>query len=63
MAVTRQAIAMRQYILTKKEREEIKRFLKNRESTNLIKVLKFRATRHIEGLREDLKLLEEFVQD
>jgi len=53
---------MRLYILTKKEREEIKRFLKNRESTNLVKVLKFRATRHIEELREDLKLLEEFIE-
>jgi hypothetical protein len=29
--------------LTKLERDEIRRFLKNRESTNLIKVLKFRA--------------------
>jgi hypothetical protein len=53
---------MRLYILTKKEREEIKRFLKNRESTNLVKVLKFRATKHIEVLREDLKLLEEFIE-
>jgi hypothetical protein len=53
---------MRLYILTELEREEIKRFLKNKESTNLIKVLKFRANKHIEGLREDLKLLEEFVE-
>jgi hypothetical protein len=48
--------------LTELEREEIERFLKNRESTNLIKVLKFRAKRHIEELREDLKLLEELVE-
>jgi hypothetical protein len=48
--------------LTEKEREEIKRFLKDRESTNLIKVLKFRAIRHIEGLRGDIKLLEELVK-
>jgi hypothetical protein len=53
---------MRLYILTKLERDEIRQFLKNRESTNLIKVLKFRASRHIEGLREDLKLLEELIE-
>jgi hypothetical protein len=53
---------MRLYILTEKERKEIKRFLKDRKSTNLIKVLKFRANRHIEGLREDLKLLGEFIE-
>lgn len=53
---------MRLYILTEREREEIQRFLKNRESTNLIKVLRFRATRHIERLREDLKLLEELIE-
>jgi hypothetical protein len=53
---------MRLYILTETEREEVNRFLKNKESTNLIKVLRFRATRHIGRLREDLKLLEEFVE-
>jgi hypothetical protein len=53
---------MRLYILTELERNEIRRFLKDRESTNLIKVLKFRANRHIEGLREDLKLLGELVE-
>ena len=53
---------MRLYILTETERNEIRRFLKNRESTNLIKVLKFRATRHIEGLGEDLKLLEKLLE-
>jgi hypothetical protein len=56
-------IAMRLYILTKKERKEIERFLKNRESTNLIKVLKFRAKRHVEELREDVKLLDELIED
>jgi hypothetical protein len=54
---------MRLYILTEKERKEIQRFLKNRESTNLIKVLKFRAKRHIGELREDVKLLEELIED
>lgn len=53
---------MRLYILTLKEREEIKRFLKDRESTNLIKVLKFRAKRHIEKLRGDIRLLEDLVE-
>ena len=62
MAVTREEITMRLYVLTERERKEIKRFLKDRESTNLIKVLRFRATRHIEGLREDLKLLEELIE-
>jgi hypothetical protein len=53
---------VRLYILTKKERKEIRKFLKNRESTNLIKVLKFRANKHIEELREDIKLLEELLE-
>jgi hypothetical protein len=53
---------MRLYILTEKERKEIRRFLKDRESTNLIKVLKFRATKHLEELREDIKLLEELLE-
>jgi hypothetical protein len=54
---------MRLYILTEKERKEIQRFLRNRESTNLIKVLKFRAKRHIGELQEDVKLLEELIED
>lgn len=54
---------MRFYVLTEKERKAIKRFLENKESTNLIKVLRFRANRHIEGLREDMKLLEELAED
>lgn len=62
MAVTREEITMRLYVLTERERKEIKRFLKDRESTNLIKVLRFRATRHSERLREDLKLLEELIE-
>jgi hypothetical protein len=53
---------LRLYILTEKERKEIKHFLKNRESTNLVKVLRFRASRHIGELREDLKLLEHLVE-
>jgi hypothetical protein len=54
---------MRLYILTELEREEIKRFLKNRESTNLIKVLRFRTSKHIQELREDMKLLEEMIRN
>jgi hypothetical protein len=54
---------MRLYILTQKERKEIRRFLKDRESTNLIKVLRFRATKHIEELQNDLKLLKELVEE
>jgi hypothetical protein len=53
---------MRLYVLTERERGEIKRFLKDRESTNLIKVLKFRANKHLEELRADLKLLEDLVE-
>jgi len=54
---------MRLYILTELERDQIKRFLKNRKSTNLIKVLRFRAKRHVKELREDIKLLEELIED
>jgi hypothetical protein len=53
---------MRLYILTEKERKEIKRFLKDRRSTNLIKVLRFRAKRHVGELRKDIELLEELVK-
>jgi hypothetical protein len=53
---------MRLYILTKKERKEIERFLESRKSTNLVKVLKFRAKRHIEELRGDVRLLEELLE-
>jgi hypothetical protein len=63
VAVTHLEIVMRLYVLTELEREEIKRFLKNRESSNLIKVLKFRAKRHIEELRGDVKLLEALVKN
>lgn len=52
---------MRFYILTEKERAEIERFLRNRKSTNLIKVLKFRAARHMERLKQDLELLKKLV--
>jgi hypothetical protein len=63
VAVTKLEIAMRLYILTEVERDEIKRFLKKRESTNLIKVLRFRAKKHVKELREDIKLLEELIED
>jgi hypothetical protein len=53
---------MRLYILTKLERDEIRKFLKNRESTNLIKVLRFRANKHLEELKADLNLLEELAK-
>jgi hypothetical protein len=48
--------------LTELERDEIRRFLKTRKSTNLVKILKFRANKHIEELREDIRLLEELVE-
>jgi hypothetical protein len=53
---------MRLYVLTELERDEIRRFLKTRKSTNLVKVLKFRANKHLEELREDMKLLEGLVE-
>lgn len=54
---------MRFYTLTEKEREAIEKFLINGKSTNLIKVLRFRAKRHIERLKKDLMLLEKLVKD
>jgi hypothetical protein len=62
MNVTEMEITMRLYILTEKEREEIEIFLKNGESTNLIRVLKSRATRHKERLREDLEFIEKLMK-
>jgi hypothetical protein len=35
--------------------------LKTRKSTNLVNVLKFRANKHLEELREDMKLLEKLL--
>ena len=61
--VTKMETAMRFYILTEKEREAIEKFSKSKKSTNLIKVLKFRVTRNIERLREDLELLEKLVEE
>jgi hypothetical protein len=48
--------------LTELERDEVRRFLKTRTSTNLVKVLKFRANKHLEELQEDMKLLEELLE-
>jgi len=36
--------------------------LRNRESSNLVKVLRFRANKHLEELREDIELLEELLE-
>ena len=50
---------MRQYILTKREREEIAKYLKDGKVTHLISVLRVRANRYLERLKEDVHLLEQ----
>lgn len=49
---------MRQYILTNRERKEIKRFLEDKKVTDLISVLRVRAKRYLKQLKEDIILLE-----
>ena len=52
---------MRQYILTDREREEISRYLEGKKVTHLISVLRLRAKRYLERLKEDITLLEKVV--
>ena len=50
---------MRQYILTNREREEIQKYLKDKKVTDLISVLRVRAKKYLERLKEDIHLLEQ----
>jgi DNA primase catalytic subunit len=53
---------MREYILTDKERREIKKYLKDGKATNLIYVIRSRSSKALGRLREDLEYLEELVK-
>ena len=53
---------MRQYILTNREREEIKRFLEDKKVTDLISVLRVRSKKYLERLKEDILLLERVIK-
>ena len=53
---------MRQYILTEREREEIAKYLKGKKVTHLISVLRLRAKRYLESLKEDIRLLEQVIE-
>ena len=49
---------MRFYILTEREREAIAKYLKDGKITDLISVLRVRGKRHLQRLKEDVRLLE-----
>lgn len=49
---------MRQYILTDREREEIRRYLNDKKVTHLISVLRHRSRRYLKRLKEDVGFLE-----
>ena len=53
---------MREYILTEKERETVKKFLQDKASNELIRLLRYRARQHLDSLKEDIELLEELMQ-
>jgi len=49
---------MREYILTEKEREAIRKFLEDHVPNDYIHLLRHRAKLHLESLRKDIELLE-----
>jgi hypothetical protein len=52
---------VREYVLTDREKEAIKEFLKTRTPNDLIYVLRHRAKEALPKLKEDLALLEELI--
>ena len=55
-------IDLRQYILTEREREEIKRYLEDKQTTALISVLRVRTKKYLNRLTEDISLLEKVAK-
>ena len=49
---------MRQRILTERERKEIETFLAGKESSTIIRMLKYRAKKFLPTIKEEVKLLE-----
>ena len=53
---------MRQYILTQKERDIIRSYLKDPKPSNFIDVLRHRTRRYLGKLKEDISLLETLIE-
>ena len=54
-------VCMREYILTEKEAEAIRKFLQDGQTNDYIHLLRHRAKASLSKLKEDLSLLEELV--
>jgi len=52
---------MRQRILTDRERKEIEAFLAGKESSTIIRMLKYRAKKFLPSIKEEIILLEKLV--
>ena len=52
---------MRQYILTETEREEIESFLKGKNSSVSIRLLKYRAKKFLPTIKNDIETLEKLL--
>lgn len=53
---------MREYILTDKERETVKALIERGLRLNGFRMLKYRALKALPQLREDLALIERFLE-
>jgi hypothetical protein len=53
--------SMREYILTGKEREAVRKFLGDPAPSDLVNVLRFRAKQHLTELKADIELLEKLI--
>ena len=53
---------MRERILTEREREAIKKYLKDKKGSNLINVTKYRTRKFLKGFKEDVALLEALIE-
>ena len=62
MVVIQLGITMREYILTKKDRQTIKVYLEKDLKLNGFGVLRIRVKRAIPILEKDIELLRKFIQ-
>jgi hypothetical protein len=53
---------MREYILTEKEREAIRKFLEDHVPNDYIHLLRHRGKQCLEALKEDMRLLEALLK-
>ena len=53
---------MRQRILTDRERKEVEAFLAGRESSTIIRMLKYRAKKYLPNIKKEIELLENLLE-